>query len=109
LPRSVRGLVFVAALFGLWAYFGFPSPVTLAEWPSAKQDCVDFAEKHKSELFFDSASKPIKAVDSWLKNGKVVVEIGAFDDTDATYMPRLCVVGGDRIQIVSILENAAWR
>jgi hypothetical protein len=109
LPKGVRGLAVLAAIFGLWAYFGFPSPDTLIEWPSAKQDCVDFAEKHKSDLFFDSAGKPIKAVDSWLKNGKVVVEVGAFTDSDATFMPRLCVVGGGTIQIVSILENAAWR
>ncbi len=93
---------------GVWAYFGFPSPETLMNWPSAKQECVDFAEKHKAELFFASAGKNIRAVNSWMKNGKIVVEVGAFQD-ETTYFPRICVIGGSSIQIVSILESGAWR
>ena len=57
----------------------------------------------------NSPNKPIRAVDSWVKNGKVVVELGAFANDDTSFMPRLCVVGGGTIQIVSVLENGAWR
>lgn len=101
-------LVVILIAFGVWAYFGFPSPNTLMNWPSAEQDCVKFAEEHKGELFFISGSK-IRAVSSWMKNGKIVVEIGAFRGDEATYFPRICVVGGGTIQIVSVLESGAWR
>jgi zinc-ribbon domain len=101
-------VVIVVLIFGAWAYFGFPSPDTLANWPDAKQSCVEFAEKHKADLFF-GGDKKIRAVDSWLKNGRVVVEIGAFNEGSESYTPRLCVIGGGSIQIVSILEMGAWR
>ena len=101
-------LVLALIAFGGWAYFGFPSPDTLLQWPSAAEECVKFAEKHKEQLFF--GSKNIRAESSWLKHGKIVVEIGAFEnDSDTTYTPRICVIGGGTIQIVSILENNAWR
>jgi hypothetical protein len=44
-----------------------------------------------------------------MKHGKVVVEIGVFKDDESTYTPRICVRGDDSIEIVSILENSAWR
>ena len=47
-------------------------------------------------------------MDDWIKNGKVVVEGGAISD-DGSFTPRLCVIGGGTIQIVSILENASYR
>jgi hypothetical protein len=82
-----------------------PSDPTL-RWPS--EDCVQFAEKHKEDLFF-GRGQTIRAVNSWIKNGKVVVEVGAFKDDDSSYIPRICVIGGGTIQIVSILESGAWR
>lgn len=92
---------------GVWAYFGFPSPDTLLHWSSANDECVKFAEDNKAKLFFSPGD--IRAVSSWLKNGRIVVELGAFQRDGTTYMPRLCVVGGGAIQIVSILEAGAWR
>jgi hypothetical protein len=109
ISKAGRWLIVVAVLGGAWAYSGFPSPDALLELFSAKQDCVAFAQKHKSKLFFGSGDKPIKALSSWLKNGRVVVEIAEFNSDDDTYVPRLCVIGGGTIQIVSVLENAAWR
>ena len=91
----------------MWAYFGFPSPVTLLNWTSAEEECVKFAEKHKGQLFFIQSTDWL--VGSWLKHGKIVVEVGAFRDDEDTYMPRICVVSGERIEIVSILESGAWR
>jgi hypothetical protein len=102
-------LVLLVIAFGVWAYFGFPSPDTLASLSSAKQDCVDFAEKHKDQLFFGGSDQTIQAVDSWMKNGKIVVEIGAFKNNSDAFLPRICVVGNGRIEIVSVLESAAWR
>ena len=104
--KPITVLILVA--LGAWAYFGFPSPETLMHWSSAKKDCVDFAEKHRDTLFYGSAQKKIRAMDDWIKNGKVVVEVGAISD-DGSFTPRLCVIGGGTIQIVSILENASYR
>ena len=101
-----RPLILVLIVLGIWAYFGFPSPDTLLNWTSAKDQCVQFAEKHK-DVF--GADKTIQAMSTWMKNGKIVVEIGAFKKDEDTYMPRICVIGGGRIEIVSILENSAWR
>jgi hypothetical protein len=77
-------------------------------WSSAKQECVKFAEKNKEKLF--GYNQIIKATSSWIKNGKIVVEIGAFQNAnDNNYSPRICVVGGGSIKIVSIPEDNVWR
>jgi hypothetical protein len=108
-PKLSPLLILALIVLGVWAYFGFASPDTLAHWATAGEDCVKFAEKNKEKLFFGSG-KNIKAMSSWIKNGKVVVEIGAFQNNDdTTYSPRICVIGGGTIQIVSILESGAWR
>jgi hypothetical protein len=105
-PLLVLGLL----AFGWWAYLGFPSPDTLTHWSSAERECVEFAEKNKEKLFFGNSAQVIKAVSSWMKNGKMVVEIGAFQNaSDTTYSPRICVIGGSSIQIVSIIESGVWR
>ena len=105
---KLSALILLLLIFAVWAYFGFPSPVTLLNWTSAEEECIKFAEKHKGQLFF-SSNQQIRAVSSGLKHGKIVVEVGAFRDDEDTYMPRICVVSGDRIEIVSILESGAWR
>jgi hypothetical protein len=105
-PLLILGLI----AFGGWAYFGFPSPVTLMNWSSAEQECVKFAKENQNKGKLFDYDKIIKATGSWIKNGKNVVEIGAFQHAnDTTYTPRICVIGGGRIEIVSILENNVWR
>ena len=101
----VRSHPFILILiaFLVWAYFGFPSPNTLMNWPSAGRDCLKFAEEHRPELFFGSDGK-IRSAGSWLKNGKIVVDVGAFRE-DETY----CIIGDGTIQIVSIPKSNAWR
>jgi uncharacterized protein YecT (DUF1311 family) len=100
-------LILLLMAFVVWVYLGLPSPDTLLNWPFAQEQCVKFAQEHK-ELFTDPSRK-IRAVNSWIKNGMIVVEIGSFKTGEDTYLPRICVVGGGAIQIVSILENNAWR
>jgi hypothetical protein len=95
--------ILIVIAFLVWAYFGFPSPNTLMNWPSAGQDCLKFAEEHKPQLFSGSDGKT-RSANSWLKNGKIVVEVGAFRE-DETY----CVIGDGTIQIVSIPKSNAWR
>jgi hypothetical protein len=102
-------LIGIAILLGAWAYFGFPSPDTLLAWSNASDECVKFAKENRDKIFFGQDSDEIKAVSSWLKNGKVVVQVGAFEPNATSYTPRLCVLGGGQIEIVSILENSAWR
>jgi hypothetical protein len=94
-------LVALVALW-LWGQFGFPSPTTLAQWSSAEQECVRFAKKHNL-----GSDKIVKAMSSWIKKGKVVVELGVFEEPACKlYTPsalgvreevpcRTCVVEGD--------------
>jgi hypothetical protein len=96
-------VILILVAFLVWAYFGFPSPNTLMNWASAGQDCLKFAEEHRPELFSGSDGK-IRSVNSWLKNGKIVVGVGAFRE-DETY----CVIGNGTIEIVSIPKSNAWR
>jgi hypothetical protein len=100
-------LIPAAIGFGAWAYAGFPSPSLIANSSAAKQECVDFVEKNQSKLFLDKGK--VRAVSSWIKHGKIVVEIGVFNDDETSYLPRICVRGYDTIEIVSILENGSWR
>lgn len=101
-------LAVIVAVAGWWAWVGFPSPDTLMHRTTASQECVDFAEKHRAELFFNTRGE-VRATRSWLKNGHVVVELGAFESGATSYLPRICIIGGGRIEIVSILEMGAWR
>jgi hypothetical protein len=104
---KVSPLLIIAVIgFGVWAYLGFPSRDTVMHLSSARAECVDFAEKHRSEMF--RADDEIKPVDAWMKNGRIVVEIGLFKEGDTLFTPRLCVVRRGIIQIVSVLENSAW-
>jgi hypothetical protein len=105
-PLLILGLI----AFGGWAYFGFPSPVTLINWSSAEQECVKFATENQNKGKLFDYNQIIKATGSWIKNGKIVVEIGAFQNAnDTSYTPRICVIGGGRIEIVSLMENNVWR
>jgi hypothetical protein len=77
----------------------------LLEWPSAGEECVNFAKKHN--MF--SSGGTVKAMSSWIKRGKVVVELAAFRGNEANFVSRICTVGGGYITIVSILEENTWR
>src|SRR5436305_9997818 len=103
--NSAYGGGVVLIVLAVWAYFGFPSPETLADWPTAANQCVKFADDNKQKLFFGSEEQ-VRAIGSWLKKGRIVVEVGAFEPGEKSFIPRLCVVGRGRIEIVSILENA---
>jgi len=106
---SRKSLAVIAAVaLGYWALKGFPSPDTLAHyWFDAENECAQFADKHKAKLFFGKSN--VKAMGSWLKNGKVVVEVAGYNEGEDTYTSRICTIGDGSIQIVSILESGAWR
>ncbi|MDB5596223.1 MAG: hypothetical protein JWM36_3184 [Hyphomicrobiales bacterium] len=107
--KSSKGwLIALAIPLAYWGYSGFPSPGTLIHyWTDASSECVKFAEANRDKLF--AGKSKIKAMESWLKNGKAVVELGGYNEGEDKYTPRLCVVGGGSIQIVSVFENGTWR
>src|SRR5262245_42677944 len=106
--RNMQCILMGVGLFGLWAWSGFMSPITLLSGLDASGECVRFAEQHKDELAFFGKNK-VKAMETWTKNGKFVVELGFFEEGKSTYFPRICVVGNGYVQIVSVFENNAWR
>lgn len=123
IEHKKRRLIKMAAACGavitiIWMYFGFPTPAVIFAMINAKNYCVKFAERHRDQLFIGDPTstyldkilneKPIIATDQWMKHGKVVVELIELSG-DGSSFTRLCVVGGDSMEIVSILENGAWR
>ena len=77
----------------VWVSFGMPSPNTLAHIPTGQQECVAFASKNASEIGWETMA--IKAHDWWIKNGRVVVLLGASDPDKSAYASfatRICVL-----------------
>ena len=106
--KPIIATVIALVAFGTWFYFGFPSPEVLLFESSARDQCVKLAEKSRFQVFFTDNGEKIRAVDSWIKNGKRVVQIGLFQ-TETTYIPRLCIVDRSTVQIVPLAEQGLWR
>ena len=94
---------------GLWVYCGFPSIGTLAAWPTAEADCIKFANENRAQLFSTEAGADLKSMGMWMKNGKIVVQVAAVKPGAASYHYRLCVRSDGQVEIVSVLEQSAWR
>jgi hypothetical protein len=76
------------------------------------QECMNFATKHK-DIFNDNSA--LEPGPTWGKHGSAVIEIRGFTEEEAskpsgtrTFRSRLCVVGNQSIQIVSIFEEPFW-
>ena len=97
--------VIVATLFGGYYALNYVPAGT------AKEECLRLANdnltsRYSGRRMYDE----VKVMDTWTKNGKRVVELGYFENSnDKSYMPRICVVGDGKVQIVSGFENWMWR
>jgi hypothetical protein len=92
--------VIVAALFGGYYALNYIPADT------AKAECLRLANDNLKKRLYEE----VKVMDTWTKSGKRVVELGYFENqNDKSYMPRICVVGGGKVQIVSAFENWMWR
>jgi hypothetical protein len=77
------------------------------DFKRATSACVEFYKESRLENHSD-----VRGVDSWVKDGKIVVELAPLDGPYAkSYSPRICLVDQDRgkITITSVLENGRWQ
>lgn len=104
-----RRLIAIGALFLVWLSQGAPSPSLYLMVSQIKQDCLEFAEEHKSDLIAFDAGDELSIGSSWVKSGRRVVEIISEGAEDGTLKSRLCIYGKGQIRIPAILEEMLWR
>jgi hypothetical protein len=106
-PRTEKRIYLgvVAAALGAWAFTGFMGPDTLVNGFFTHSECVRFA-KEKNVFVFDDS---IQAVNFRTRGGKWVVDLIAHTPGKKEIKSRTCVVDGNTIQIVSLLQEGFWR
>ena len=100
-------LVVLIIAAGYWISIGTPNPTLFFAGDSAKQECLSLANKNKDSLFFFN-NETIRANDTWLKDGKRVVQLLQDDDGDGMKQ-IMCIYGNGMVQIPSLLDQGKWR
>ena len=98
-------LVIVVFVAGYWISKGSPNPTLFFAANDAKRECLSLANKNKGTFLLNN--KEIKVNDTWIKNGKRVVQLvqGKGDDIDFI----MCIVGNGMVEIPGMLEQGKWR
>ena len=99
-------VVFVIAA-GYWMSKGTPNPALFFAGDSAKQECLRLANENKDSMFFFN-NETIRANDTWLKDGKRVVQLLQDDDGDGMKQ-IMCIYGNGMVEIPSMLNQGKWR
>lgn len=107
ITRKYIWQIFVLGLVILyWIAKGTPSPFLLFTESAAKEACLKLANENRDSVFFDGGEE-ITANDTWLKDGKRVVQLLQNDGENLKQV--MCVYGNGMVQIPSIFEQAKWR
>ena len=93
---------------GYWISKGAPNPSLFFAEDSAKKECLSLANKNKDSSFLFN-NKTIRANDSWLKDGKRVVQLLQDTDDGDGIRQIMCIYGNGMVQIPSMLEQGKWR
>jgi len=93
---------------GYWISKGTPNPSLFFAEDSAKKECLSLANKNKDSSFLFN-NKTIRANDSWLKDGKRVVQLLQDTDDGDGIRQIMCIYGNGMVQIPSMLEQGKWR
>lgn len=92
---------------GYWIAKGTPNPTLFFAGSSAKEECLRLANENKgSSIMFNS--NEITANDTWLKDGKRVVQLLQMNDNNGMNQ-IMCVYGNGMVQIPSLFEQGRWR
>lgn len=102
----LRFLVGLLILAGYWISKGAPDPILIFTEDSAKEECLRLANENKGKSIMLSKD-PIEARNTWLKDGKRVVQLIQTKDEDIKQI--LCIYGNGLVQIPSLLEQMRWR
>jgi len=91
---------------GYWMSKGTPNPSLFFAGDSAKKECLRLANENKDSMFFFN-NETIKANDTWLKDGKRVVQLLQDDDDGINQI--MCIYGNGMVEIPSMLNQGKWR
>lgn len=91
---------------GYWIAKGTPNPALFFSGSIAKKECLRLANENKDTFLFNK--NDITANDTWLKDGKRVVQLLQKNE-DKRINQIMCVYGNGMVQIPSLLEQGRWR
>ena len=103
----LRYIVVLLIAAGYWIAKGTPPPSLFFAGSAAKEACLELANKNKGEVIFINTNK-ITANDTWLKDGKRVVQLVQKDEDDGLNQ-IMCVYGNRMVQIPSLIEQRRWQ
>ena len=99
-------LMVIILLGGFWFSKGTPSPELIFNGSQAKSACVHLASKNKgSGMILDNVD--VVANDTWLKDGKRVVQLTQTDNGKIRTI--MCLYGNGMVTIPSMIEQSRWR
>ena len=99
-------LVVLIIAAGYWMSKGTPNPTLFFAGDLAKKECLRLANENKDSWLFNNET--IRANDTWLKDGKRVVQLLQDDDDDGINQ-IMCIYGNDMVQIPGAFEQGKWR
>jgi len=91
---------------GYWIAKGTPNPSLFFAGSSAKEECLNLANENKGSIMLNA--NEITANDTWLKDGKRVVQLLQKDEDNGVNQ-IMCIYGNGMVQIPSYLEQGRWR
>ena len=100
-------LMVLIIVAGYWISKGTPNPALFFTASNAKEECLRLAKENKGSSFMFNNNE-ITANDTWLKDGKRVVQLLQKND-DQGMNQIMCIVGNDMVQIPSLIEQGRWR
>ena len=99
-------LIVIILLGGFWFSKGTPSPELIFNGSQAKSACVNLASQNKgSMVILDNVD--VVANDTWLKDGKRVVQLTQTDNGKIRTI--MCLYGNGMVSIPSMFEQSRWR
>ena len=99
-------LMMVALIAIYWISKGAPNPALFFYFDEAKEQCVSLAEQNSGNSIMFGPEE-ITASTAKIMRGKIVVQL---DQTRGDKIfAIMCIVGDDRVQIPSLLEQGNWR
>jgi hypothetical protein len=104
-PTKRTAMIIGAVAFALWAYTGFMGPSALLNGTMASSECIKFA---KEKDVFKNGDM-IDAVNLRIRNGAWVYDLHAHAPGSKSLEARTCVVDGNSIRLLGLLEAGFWR
>lgn len=96
----------LSVIFGSMILLTGCSGPSSADLKNATDQCVSFYKRERA-----SPGEYVKAVDNWMKDGKLVIELARMESKSSTsYKQGLCIYDEKKgkLSIPSVFENSRW-